>query len=62
MPSSPSGGGGGGDGMADNDIESFFTFLRDMDDNTCISRLMCDIGADPSFLGDFSENIHGIVR
>ncbi|CAL1276433.1 unnamed protein product [Larinioides sclopetarius] len=44
-----------------NDIESFFTFLQDMDDNGCISRLICDIGADPSFLGDFSENIHGIV-
>lgn len=48
-------------GEADEDIESFFTFLRDMDDNTCISRLMCDIGANPSFLGDFSENIHGII-
>lgn len=44
-----------------NDVESFFTFLQDMDDNGCISRLICDIGADPSFLGDFSENIHGIV-
>lgn len=46
---------------SDEDVESFFTFLRDMDDNTCISRLMCDIGADPSFLEDFSENIHGII-
>lgn len=48
--------------VSDGDVESFFTFLRDMDDNTCISRLMCDIGANPSFLGEFSENIHGIIR
>ncbi|XP_035207389.1 serine/threonine-protein phosphatase 1 regulatory subunit 10-like [Stegodyphus dumicola] len=54
----PAADGGAG---SEEDIESFFTFLRDMDDNTCISRLMCDIGADPSFLGDFSENIHGII-
>ncbi|KAF8790967.1 hypothetical protein HNY73_005906 [Argiope bruennichi] len=44
-----------------NDVESFFKFLQDMDDNGCISRLICDIGADPKFLGEFSENIHGIV-
>lgn len=48
-------------GQGSDDVESFFTFLRDMDENTCISRLICDIGADPSFLGDFSENIHSIV-
>ncbi|GBL78870.1 hypothetical protein AVEN_48855-1 [Araneus ventricosus] len=57
----PSSNGAGESSEDTNDIESFFTFLQDMDDNGCISRLICDIGADPSFLGDFSENIHGIV-
>ncbi|GFX36313.1 uncharacterized protein TNCV_4932261 [Trichonephila clavipes] len=49
------------EGEGSDDIESFFTFLKDMDENGCISRLMCDIGQDPSFLGEFSENINGIV-
>ncbi|XP_015917709.2 uncharacterized protein [Parasteatoda tepidariorum] len=44
-----------------DDAESFFNFLTDMDENTCISRLICDIGNKPSFLGEFSENISSMV-
>ncbi|XP_042910145.1 uncharacterized PE-PGRS family protein PE_PGRS10-like [Parasteatoda tepidariorum] len=44
-----------------DDAESFFNFLTDMDENTCISRLICDIGNEPSFLGEFSENISSMV-
>lgn len=43
------------------EAESFFTLLSETDENKCISRLVCELGADPSTAGELGSTISEII-
>lgn len=42
--------------------ERLFTVLNEMDRNACVSRLMCEIGADPESYGTIGMKIHNYLK
>ncbi|GIY27160.1 uncharacterized protein CDAR_592702 [Caerostris darwini] len=43
------------------EAESFFTLLAETDENKCISRLVCEMGADPSTAGELGTTVSEII-
>ncbi|KAG8202155.1 hypothetical protein JTE90_010513 [Oedothorax gibbosus] len=43
------------------EAESFFTLLAETDENKCISRLVCEMGADPLSAGELGTTISEII-
>ncbi|GFW38222.1 uncharacterized protein TNCV_3839501 [Trichonephila clavipes] len=43
------------------EAESFFTLLAETDENKCISRLVCEMGANPSSAGELGTTITEII-
>ncbi|GFT63437.1 uncharacterized protein NPIL_660411 [Nephila pilipes] len=43
------------------DAENFFTLLAETDEHKCISRLVCEMGADPSSTGELGTTIAEII-
>ncbi|XP_015931145.1 uncharacterized protein [Parasteatoda tepidariorum] len=43
------------------EAESFFTLLAETDENKCISRLVCEMGADPTNAGDLGQTVTEII-
>lgn len=48
-------------GMNTEEAESFFTLLAETDESKCISRLVCEMGANPSSGGEFGQSIVEII-
>lgn len=48
-------------GMNTEEAESFFTLLSETDESKCISRLVCEMGANPESGGEFGQTIAEII-
>lgn len=48
-------------GMNTEEAESFFTLLAETDESKCISRLVCEMGANPEKGGEFGQTISEII-
>lgn len=48
-------------GMNTEEAESFFTLLSETDESKCISRLVCEMGANPASGGEFGQSIVEII-
>lgn len=48
-------------GMNTEEAESFFTLLSETDESKCISRLVCEMGANPESGGEFGQTIVEII-
>lgn len=48
-------------GMNTEEAESFFTLLAETDESKCISRLVCEMGANPESGGAFGQSIVEII-
>lgn len=48
-------------GMNTEEAESFFTLLAETDESKCISRLVCEMGANPESGGEFGQTIAEII-
>ncbi|XP_035205987.1 uncharacterized protein LOC118181024 [Stegodyphus dumicola] len=47
--------------MNTEEAESFFTLLAETDESRCISRLVCELGANPNSAGEFGQTISEII-
>ncbi|XP_054709055.1 uncharacterized protein LOC129218756 [Uloborus diversus] len=48
-------------GMNAEEAESFFVLLAETDESQCISRLICEMGANPENGGEFGKTIADII-